>query len=74
MAEKKKILVTVSDACISCGNCLMENNEKEELELFNLDSGKSEFVYKGEITTDIEVLIEKAADSCPVGAIEVSEV
>jgi len=70
---EEKVTVTVSDACISCGNCLMVNDEKKDLKLFDLESGQSVFVYKGEITEDIKDLAEKAADSCPVTAIEIQE-
>ncbi|MFA6963958.1 MAG: ferredoxin [Patescibacteria group bacterium] len=69
MADEKK--VTVSDACISCGSCLTVNDEEKGLELFSLESGISEFVYKGEITEEIEKLVEKAAGECPVNAIEI---
>lgn len=70
MTEEKK--VSVSDDCIGCGACtndVLKNGEK----LFEINdaSTKSEFIYKGEITDEVEQVIQEAIDNCPVGAISI---
>lgn len=71
MAEAKKVVV--SDECIGCGTCTAHHVQEGDAEtpLFDVIDGKSEFVYKGEMTDEVISAVEEASDDCPVGAISI---
>lgn len=65
--------VTITDECVGCGACAAHTVtvDGEEVVLFDVSSGKSEFVYSGEMTEDVITAAEAAAEGCPVQAIVV---
>lgn len=71
MAEEEAKKVLVSDDCIDCGDCVAHTIKEgdKEVELFDISSGKSEFVYTGEMTDEVIAAVQAAIDGCPVQAI-----
>lgn len=75
MAEEKEGTkkVEISDECIGCGTCATHTIKEgdKEIELFDISSGKSEFIYTGEMTNDVIEAVKDAIEGCPVQAISI---